>query len=527
MIHPIMSPAAQIVQENHEKSDISGESSAEPKQVKRRKRRKSKPEPKSVWLLCPDNFYPEMLPEDYEHLFPKLVYFADQIYYRRIVSHRYRPDVAVPLKTEYLRRNIGRDDFYDVLDMGLAIGLIDSDLKCADGQCRKYRIGERFGGHFSEVEVSDKKIVKSVLRQKRKYHQEKSQLDKLHTHLWRWVKKVKIEEVPEIVLRELASQAEKSPKESYSQMKQVINILQNHPQRDRLFKPDDYWRVHTVITALKRELRRYLRLDGEPLVEIDVKNSQVAILGYMAEYHGKEWARFEEGGGLESVIERSKNGGDGYFSPLITNTSSTSHHHSNLSPHTMAEMELRESIYLTENTTYIGYNVFSMAILAWKKKCHSGELYREIGKQVGFTGTKRKLKDAVFNVLYGDPNKWSKFHQAISEMYPPIMEFITWYKNQPWNIVEPKDKKKRGIKKGDRANFKALPRTIQRFEADLIIRKVCGRIMREDKQLQFLTIHDSLLVKKSDATYVEQIIREEFFKSGVPVQCAIKDYSKS
>src|SRR5262249_30330074 len=45
---------------------------------------------------------------------------------------------------------------------------------------------------------------------------------------------------------------------------------------------DEYGRVHTPITSLARELRECVTWDGEPLVWVDLRNSQPLLLGMLA-----------------------------------------------------------------------------------------------------------------------------------------------------------------------------------------------------------------------------------------------------
>ena len=45
-----------------------------------------------------------------------------------------------------------------------------------------------------------------------------------------------------------------------------------------LFMDSFGWRVHSIVTHTTSELRPYLRFDGEPLIELDVRNAQPLIL---------------------------------------------------------------------------------------------------------------------------------------------------------------------------------------------------------------------------------------------------------
>lgn len=54
------------------------------------------------------------------------------------------------------------------------------------------------------------------------------------------------------------------------------------------FNPEDEFgrRYHSNLTNLRSELRKYLRVDGQPLVQIDISNSQPLFQAVVAEQRG-------------------------------------------------------------------------------------------------------------------------------------------------------------------------------------------------------------------------------------------------
>jgi len=61
--------------------------------------------------------------------------------------------------------------------------------------------------------------------------------------------------------------------------------------RDHRLTCDPYGRVHTLVTRLAKELRRCLSVDGQPLVGLDLANSQPLIAGLVArQFYGSEMA---------------------------------------------------------------------------------------------------------------------------------------------------------------------------------------------------------------------------------------------
>src|SRR5690606_31209517 len=58
-----------------------------------------------------------------------------------------------------------------------------------------------------------------------------------------------------------------------------LNCLIRLHDEDWYFVADRYGRVHHNVSCLKRELRQFLRVDGESLVELDISNSQPLFCG--------------------------------------------------------------------------------------------------------------------------------------------------------------------------------------------------------------------------------------------------------
>ena len=74
------------------------------------------------------------------------------------------------------------------------------------------------------------------------------------------------------------------------------------------------------------------------------------------------------------------------------------------------------------------------------------------------------------------------------------------------------DKVIRRIKYKD---YRHLPRLLQKVESDLIIHRVCLRMMLEHPEIPVLTIHDSIMVPSGDASLVQKIMMQEFNSLGL------------
>lgn len=79
----------------------------------------------------------------------------------------------------------------------------------------------------------------------------------------------------------LNSQYHESERNNEKYIRNYISIL-NIVDKHSYLKIDDYGRIHTFFTVLKKEIRKnYLLIDGEPVVEKDISNSQALFFLHM------------------------------------------------------------------------------------------------------------------------------------------------------------------------------------------------------------------------------------------------------
>jgi len=69
---------------------------------------------------------------------------------------------------------------------------------------------------------------------------------------------------------------------SYNKYWKNMVSIENIGIQNMFFKFDEYGRMHTNFTVLKREIRKnYLKIDGEDIVEVDINNSQPLFLAVL------------------------------------------------------------------------------------------------------------------------------------------------------------------------------------------------------------------------------------------------------
>lgn len=177
---------------------------------------------------------------------------------------------------------------------------------------------------------------------------------------------------------------------------------------------DDYGRFHSNFTIMKGHVRRnHLTIDGEPVIEVDIPNSQPLFLARLMAAEG----------------------------PL--------------------DQERRQ---------------FAEAAL-------SGRLYRDISAGMG--GTRDQVKKAVYRVLFGQ-NRQDAANRAFRKSFPSVHDFVVEYKAR-------------------RGDYRSLAYDLQRAESDFVYNSVLLAATAERGDLGFLTVHDSVMVRRSDGAFLRAL----------------------
>jgi hypothetical protein len=135
-----------------------------------------------------------------------------------------------------------------------------------------------------------------------------------------------------------------------------------------------------------------------------------------------------------------------------------------------------------------GYAPSDAAIEEWFAAVVDSDLYDRFGRRLGAPGPESRAvgKDAVMRVLYSHNAQEGAEKAAFAAMFPEIDGLV------------------RGLKSG-RYNQCAI--LLQQIEAHVMLDNVLPRLMTAN--IMGLTVHDSLIVKESDAPRTRRIILEQ------------------
>jgi hypothetical protein len=234
-------------------------------------------------------------------------------------------------------------------------------------------------------------------------------------------------------------------------------------------------RFHSNITNMAKGLRPYLRINNEPLVNIDVKNSQPYLSTIILTYPSK-------------VAWLTKNP---VFALLLQN--------------------LNVSVNKDDVKKYI------LLVI-------SGQLYEYLMQEFtkeGLTLTRSETKIQVLRILFArnrtpkdEINK--KCRQIFKDSFPTVHRIFS---------------KVRGSEKGDKfQNFKRFAILLQRIESYLMLDVILKRIYKELPGTIAVTIHDSIMtgILTNNLEAVKKIMIDEFtffigFAPKINIEMIIKD----
>jgi hypothetical protein len=121
-----------------------------------------------------------------------------------------------------------------------------------------------------------------------------------------------------------------------------------------------------------------------------------------------------------------------------------------------------------------------------------GEFYNHIMNNSDIK-ERTKAKELTYKVLFGRNASNSKADKIFSKLFPTIHNFIKLYKKEY----------------GD---YKILSHELQKAESNLIFNKMIRQIMILYPNVSLFTVHDSIIVKKSDKERISAIFETKLYE---------------
>lgn len=302
---------------------------------------------------------------------------------------------------------------------------------------------------------------------------------------------VQIAEVPDSAIDEAVADAfirkprKVSPEELQAMYQQQIDAV-----RFRMVGcvKDEFGRLHTPVTSLPKEFRRYLTLDGEPLAGVDIQSSQPLFLGLMARDYALR-------GSSSGVFTDAQQG---------------------ISPYALPGAG--------------GGRDSEPGCGRWLMLCEETDFYLSVRDRLGLKVSRDRFKSLFFGVLYGPNLTDGRLLKHLRAEFPEIVECILAIKEVPRLRAEWKKIREgrsypsawAAFRQEFRPIYGRLACEMQRIEAGFVFGQVIPRL--QTMGVPAVTIHDSVLVPRSQRAIVKEVVNNEFKKVDVRARLHEIDY---
>lgn len=253
-------------------------------------------------------------------------------------------------------------------------------------------------------------------------------------------------------------------------------------------------RLDTNLTALKSELLGLVRLDGEPLVSIDLSNSQFRLLALLIEIakNPKHITKFficRPDGFLHEFTGMDNRREDINIQRAVICIINVAHFY----PKNRQKTEIKGS--------------FSSDLERFQKLTKEGKFYEDLAHEMtladGREYTRADAKNAMFVAAFSSHRAHPPTKKLLARIYPSLVQWIDAFKRAAISYYleqgEPKDKAR---DLGDAELAVAL----QNIESLIFIDGILADLL--SRGFRVFSKHDSILCKQSDAGKVAQVIRE-------------------
>ena len=263
-------------------------------------------------------------------------------------------------------------------------------------------------------------------------------------------------------------------KNPYEQYNTAIQVTERLHKKEYLMKVDDTsGRLHTLLTQLNKGLRQFVTFGGQKLVSIDLRNSQplLAVVLLNSELF-KRYPLL-----METILR---------YNPV----------------HRSSPTMLVNSIYRNQSKPDVLNYVRIVSEGLYYEKF--GSILQEKGITLTDTSDVRKSAKIATYASFFASNLHSGYIEAMKhfkEVFPSVYYIFSRVKYNPKGV---KVKEKR---------HRALSITLQAFEADLFLNKICKRISDTYPDAPLFTIHDSVVTTLEYQQVVQDIVKDEIHKA--------------
>ncbi len=412
----------------------------------------------------------------------KLMDLISRVYVGTLNKEEYDSgeDQAVPLCTKILEKLLG-NSYKLHLEYLKSHNILQTVSGYIPGEsCKGYQLNHKYLGVPEWYTITDFTLKRCLKRNSKKAVSDQ------YPYLTKWFKHLTVDieqatvstnilyelkkKCPEYRDRIIGTDRRKDPERQFYH---ALMMLEHFKNKEYPFYVDEKGkRAHTLITRSNKIIRRFISLDGHPLVSVDLKNSQPYLLLCLT--NDKHFSN-KKGGDLQIYRQTT---------PPPTKSPISSYNLDSLSISSI--MFYNSSEILT-----------SIEFQEYKKLVASGRIYEFFEdkltiKEEELRGgmTKRDLiKYRMMLCLYSKNRGYSGGLKTVfKKHFPKLYRFMCEIKE---------------------VKHSTLAILLQRIESYLILDVICKRISEERPTLPLFTIHDCIATTVGNEQYIADIIKEE------------------
>jgi len=401
-------------------------------------------------------------------------------------------DGFIPIHAATVQRLIKNYNQY--LTYLVKAGVLESDGRYVPGQkCKGYQFVTKYLGPVRPVTLIDKRLIKKLKPQSLPVAVQRN-----YRHLLKWFgpelsisydlavdflqrdlqRKVKYSELREHDPRTFKK---KDPYEQYNHARVAVEKFR--AAAFRISIDNKGFRLHSLLSNMRSELRNCLLYNGLEMVSIDICNSQPYLLLLLLRKSFWEPNPSTEGLHITQLLSNGRNGTTQPLSNINKYSSSSLFVSSYIMISEIEEMQAR-----------CGFEVY-------REVAGSGRFYEymmeKMDNELGIIDLDRKqVKAMLFQVLFTSNRYIGQADAEPKRMFRALFPDV--YKIM--SIIKKKGKE-------------LLPILLQRIESHLVLQVITKRIAKEKPSVPLFTIHDSIATTAGNEGYVQGIMLEELGKA--------------
>jgi len=277
-------------------------------------------------------------------------------------------------------------------------------------------------------------------------------------------------------------------------------------------------RLHTNLTNMPKEFKKYISYIGDEIISLDIKNSQPYFLILFVEkllkiplYQLKEEKRGKEGENRIENISKKIYGNWCIMFPTLLSCASSRE---------FAEeyTQIKNAILSGQYYEFLGdvFDNLKPNLNVKGEEIFTGKFYNKNKSRIEtltFNSKRDMMKKISMQLLYTPLENPSEYYKAFKEKYPKLCEFMEILKTS----TESKD------------SFKKFPKLLQHIEADCVLDYCTKKVAEEHPDMPLFTIHDSIATTWCWFDILNQSILKHMndYSDGIPPILEREDWTPS